>query len=90
MMMAEGFANEKQPKPVAPPKPKRRTKRMALMMNNESLTEFVNGCYYKFVKDVSNDFVAILNDANEERTVSRSRVSLIDVYDQPPFEEATA
>ena len=85
-----GFANEKQPKPVAPPKPKRRTKRMALMTNNDSLTEFVNGCYYKFVKDVSSDFVTILNDANEERTVSRSRVSLIDVFDPPPFEEESA
>ena len=84
--------SEKQPKPVAttPPKPKRRTKRMAFMMNNENLTEFVNGCYYKFVKELNADFITILNDANEERTVSRSRVSLLDVYDQPPFEEEMA
>lgn len=81
--------NEKQPKPVAttPQKPMRRTKRMAFMTNNENLTEFVNGCYYKFVKELNADFITILNDANEERTVSRSRVSLLDVYDQPPFEE---
>lgn len=85
--------NEKQPKPVAvatPLKPKRRTKRMAFMTNNENLTEFVNGCYYKLVKEVNCDFVTILNDANEERTVSKSRVNLVDVYDQPPFEEAIA
>jgi hypothetical protein len=79
--------NEKQPKPVVPPKPMRRTKRMAFMINNENLTEFVNGCYYKFVKELNADFITILNDASEERTVSRSRVSLLDVYDQPPFEE---
>ena len=87
-----GFVNdnEKQPKPVAPPKPKRRTKRMALMMNNESFTEFVNGCYYQFVKECGGGYIKILNDANEERTVSKSRVSIIDVYDQPPFEEVTA
>ena len=74
----------------APPKPKRNTKRMAFMMNNENLTEFVNGCYYQFLKECGGGYIKILNDANEERTVSKSRVSLIDVYDQPPFEEVTA
>ena len=83
----------KQQKPVAipaPPKPKRNTKRMAFMMNNENLTEFVNGCYYQFVKECGGGYIKILNDANEERTVSKSRVSLVDVYDQPPLEEVTA
>ena len=74
----------------APPKPKRNTKRMAFMMNNENLTEFVNGCYYQFVKECVGGYIKILNDANEERTVSKSRVSLIDVYDQPPLDEVTA
>lgn len=74
----------------APPKPKRNKKRMAFMMNNENLTEFVNGCYYQFVKECGGGYIKILNDANEERTVSKSRVSLIDVYDQPPLEEVTA
>ena len=74
----------------APPKPKRNTKRMAFMVNNENLTEFVNGCYYQFVKECGGGYIKILNDANEERTVSKSRVSLIDVYDQPPLEEVTA
>lgn len=74
----------------APPKPKRNTKRMAFMMNNENLTEFVNGCYYQFVKECGGGYIKILNDANEERTVSKSRVSIIDVYDQPPLEEVTA
>ena len=74
----------------APPKPKRNTKRMAFMVNNENLTEFVNGCYYQFVKECVGGYIKILNDANEERTVSKSRVSLLDVYDQPPFEEVTA
>ena len=59
-------------------------------MNNENLTEFVNGCYYQFVKECVGGYIKILNDANEERTVSKSRVSLIDVYDQPPLEEVTA
>ena len=84
----------RQQKPVvvipAPPKPKRNTKRMAFMVNNENLTEFVNGCYYQFVKECGGGYIKILNDANEERTVSKSRVSLIDVYDQPPLEEVTA
>ena len=74
----------------APPKPKRNTKRMAFMVNNENLTEFVNGCYYQFVKECGGGYIKILNDANEERTVSKSRVSIIDVYDQPPLEEVTA
>ena len=74
----------------APPKPNRNTKRMAFMVNNENLTEFVNGCYYQFVKECGGGYIKILNDANEERTVSKSRVSLIDVYDQPPLEEVTA
>ena len=85
--------DERQSKPVAttiPPKPKRTTKRMAFMMNNENLTEFVNGCYYRLVRELNDSYITILNDANEERTVSRSRVSLLDVYDQPPFEEVTA
>lgn len=73
----------------APPKPKRNTKRMAFMMNNENLTEFVNGCYYQFVKECGG-YIKILNDANEERTVSKSRVSLVDVYDQPPLEDVMA
>ena len=83
----------KQQNPVvipAPPKPKRNTKRMAFMVNNENLTEFVNGCYYQFVKECGGGYIKILNDANEERTVSKSRVSLLDVYDQPPLEEVTA
>ena len=83
----------RQQKPVvipAPPKPKRNTKRMAFMVNNGNLTEFVNGCYYQFVKECGGGYIKILNDANEERTVSKSRVSLIDVYDQPPLEEVTA
>ena len=74
----------------APPKPKRNTKRMAFMVNNENLTEFVNGCYYQFVKECGGGYIKILNDANEERTVSKSRVSILDVYDQPPLEEVTA
>ena len=83
----------RQQRPVAipaPPKPKRNTKRMAFMVNNENLTEFVNGCYYQFVKECGGGYIKILNDANEERTVSKSRVSIIDVYDQPPLEEVTA
>lgn len=74
----------------APPKPKRNKKRMAFMMNNENLTEFVNGCYYQFVKECGGGYIKILNDANEERTVSKSRVSIIDVYDQPPLEDVMA
>lgn len=63
--------------------PRKKTKKVQ-MRDNSNLTEFINGCYYKLVREVDTNFIKILNDKGEERTISRERLAIVEVYDEPP------
>lgn len=77
--------------PVTTPQSKLRKKvKMAYLTDNDSLTEFVNGCFYKFVRSETIDgeqYAIVLNDKGEERKLSSKRVNVIDTFDAPPNEE---
>lgn len=68
-------------RPVAP---QRRKTRKAQMRDNANLTEFVNGCYYRILKELGNGFISIANDNGEERTVRTNRLNIVEVYDEAP------
>ena len=67
-----------------PATPARKTMKMALMVDNSNLTEFVNGCFYKIVAGDKDGYVRLLNDRGEERLVRKERVSMADIYVEPP------
>lgn len=63
----------------------RKTVQMAQMLDNKNLTEFVNGCFYRIVNNnTANQFIGISNDKGETRMVKRNRVSIINVFAEPP------
>lgn len=63
----------------------RKTIQMAQMIDNKNLTEFVNGCFYRIVNNnTSNQFIGIANDKGETRMVKRNRVSVLNIYAEPP------
>ena len=80
-----------EPTPKPQPKQKQRKKvSMAYLTDNANLTEFVNGCFYKFVEGKTIDgeqYAIVLNDKGEERKLLSKRVNIIDVFDAPPREE---
>ena len=68
-------------------KPTRSTVQMAMMQKCADLTEFAEGCYYPIVSNVHMDgreYVKVRTDDGGERTLLRSRVKVVDVYDEPP------
>lgn len=63
----------------------RKTIQMAQMLDNKNLTEFVNGCFYRIVNNnTANQFIGIANDNGETRMVKRNRVSVLNIYAEPP------
>ena len=65
----------------------RRKSKVAYMMDCNGLNEFVKGHFYEVVGN-NGDYYTIVNEYGEQRNINRQRLRVIDVYAEPPFEEA--
>ena len=68
-------------KPAAKP---RHMSTMALMKDDDGMTEFVRGCYYRIASEFDGNHVLLVNDNGESRAVARKRLEMVKVYDEPP------
>jgi hypothetical protein len=80
------FDDGKPAMPEPTPNIFRNTKRMAFMVDDTDLTEFVKGCFYDICTDEIHepDFEILLNSEGDRRAVSKSRIEEVDVYTEPP------
>jgi len=63
----------------------RKTKKMALIVNAEGLTDFFENHLY-YIKNEHSDYISVQNILGETREINRFRLRIIDVFTEPPVE----
>ena len=65
----------------------RRKEKVAFMHNSTGLNEFVKGRFYTIFA-TNGEYVTLINEYGEHREINCNRVRIMDVFAEPPFEEA--